>query len=173
MMSVTTRKQASMPAADMQRRARKIALQAARLADQAGPATRKAASTAKRGAGGAASWAGPRVGRARTWLAIRATRGSVSVQERLAPRVASMLASTARKLDPPKRKSRRVPRIMAGAALLAAGAAAAAAMAMRNKQRGTAMTARPPARTGQPATVMSPEDRMSDSEVNGLSRTTR
>lgn len=172
-MAVTTRKQATMPAADMQRRAQKIALQAAMLADQAGPATRKVTSTAKRGAGSAASWAGPRVGTARAWLALRAERGSVSVQERVAPRISSMLASTARKLDPPKPKSRRVPRIMAGVALLAAGAAAAAAMAMRSKQRAAATPQRPPTRTGQQATVMSPDDRMSDSEVNGLSRTTR
>lgn len=169
-MAVSTPKRSAMPA-DMQRRARKIALQAATLADQARPATKKAASTARQGAGGAANWARPQVGRARAWMAVRAARGSVSVQERLAPRVSAMLASTARKLDPPKPRARRMPRIMAGVALLAAGAAAAAAMAMRNKQGAAAMPLRTAKRAGQPATVLSQDDRMSDSEVNGLSRT--
>ena len=169
-MAVSTPRRPAMPA-DMRRRARKIALQAASLADQAGPATKKAASTARQGAGGAAKWARPQVGKARAWMAVRAARGSVSVQERLAPRVSLMLATAARRLDPPKPRARRVPRIMAGVALLAAGAAAAAAMAMRNKQGATTMPLRPAKRASQPATVLGQDDRMSDSEVNGLSRT--
>ncbi len=56
-------------------------MQASKLADQARPMGRRAALTARRGAGGAASWARPRVGRVRAWMAVRASRGSISVQE--------------------------------------------------------------------------------------------
>src|SRR6185437_15181341 len=133
--SVTAQKQSVMPAADMQWRARKIAMHASKLADQAGPMTKRAAKTARQGATGAAGWARPRVGRLRAWMAVRAARGSVSVQESMAPRVSAMLAATARRLDPPRPRGRRWPKVMAGTALLAAGAAAATAMALRNRSR--------------------------------------
>lgn len=177
-MSATTKKQSAMSAADMQWRAKKIAVQASKLADQAAPATKKFAVTARRGAGGAADWARPRVGRVRAWMAVRAARGSVSVQERVAPRVSSMLAGVARKLDPPKGHQRRWPKLFAGLALLAAGGAAAASMAMRSR-RGTAtpMPPRTPAQgsAAQSSTVLNPsaeaERAKAESEVNGLSRT--
>jgi hypothetical protein len=175
----TTTKQTTMPSADMQWRARKIAMQASKLADQAGPISRKAAVTARQGAGSAADWARPRVGRVRAWMAVRAARGSVAVQERLAPRVSLMLAAAARRLDPPKPRARRWPKVLAGTALLAAGGAAAAAMAMRGRPKKLAMQARyqPPAGTGaEPdSTVLSPsteaERAKKEAEVNGLSRT--
>lgn len=177
-MSVTTRKQSAMPSADMQWRARKIAIQASKLAEQARPATRKAAMTARQSAGDAANWAKPRVGRVRSWMAVRAARGSVSVQESIAPKVSSVLATAARKLDPPKPRSRRWPRVLAGTALLAAGAAAATAMAMRSRQRSMPppMPPRSPARGAeQPSSVLNPsaeaERARTESEVNGLSRT--
>src|SRR5215472_13803713 len=124
-----------MPAADMQWRARKIAMHASKLADQARPMTMRAAVTARRGATGAAGWARPRVGRMRAWMAVRAARGSVSVQESVAPRISAMLASAARRLDPPRPRARRWPKVLAGTELLAAGAAAATALAMRNRAR--------------------------------------
>ena len=96
----STQKRSAMPAADMQWRARKIALQASRLADQARPMTKKATITARRGAGITTSWAKPRVGRVRAWMAVRAARGSISVQEHVAPRVSSVLATAARKPRP-------------------------------------------------------------------------
>lgn len=179
-MSVMTRKKSvSMPAADMQWRARKIAIQAAKMADQAGPVTRKAARSARQGAGDAAGWAKPRVGRVRAWMAVRAARGSVSVQETFAPRVSSMLASTARRLDPPKKGSRRWPKLLAGTALLAAAGAAATAMTIRSRAR-RATTIQPPKpaardNAGQSVKVLNPDadaDReMSEAELNGLSRT--
>lgn len=174
-MSVTSRKQAAIPAADMQWRARKIAMQASKLADQARPMTKSAAMTARQGAGTAATWARPRVGRVRAWMAVRAVRGSVSVQETVAPRVSAMLAMAARKLDPPKQRSRRFPKVLAGTAMLAAGAAAAAAMAMRGRQRAMPppMPPRMPSRgaTDQ-STVLNPsaEAARREAEVNGLSR---
>jgi hypothetical protein len=165
-----------MPAADMQWRARKIAMQASRLADQARPMTKNAAKTAKQGAGSAANWAKPRVGRTRAWMAVRAARGSVSVQETVAPRVSAMLAATARRLDPPKPRARRLPKVMAGTALLAAGAAAAAAMAMRTRQRTMMPPPMPPmpsrGSADQSSAVLNPSaEAQSESEVNGLSRT--
>lgn len=180
-MSVTSGKRTAMPAADMQWRARKIAMQASKLADQARPMTKNAALTASRRAGTAANWAGPKVGRVRAWMAVRAARSSVSVQDTVAPRIAAMLAATARRLDPPKPRSRRIPKMFAGTALLAAGAAAAAAMAMRNRQR-LLPPPMPPRGTPtaghtaeQSATVLNPSAEAkrakSKSDVNGLSRT--
>lgn len=176
-MSVMSRKQIVVPA-DMQRRARRIATQASKLADQARPVTKAASASARRGAGSAAEWARPHVIRARAWMAVRANRGSVAVQKTVAPRISAIMANAARKLDPPARQSRRVPKVLAGMALLAAGAAAATAMAIRN--RSTIRTMPPmPSRTpsssapGQ-ATVLTPgagNDRSgSEADVNGLSR---
>jgi len=175
-------KRTAMSAADVQRRAMKIAMQASKLADQARPITKNAAMSAKRQAGSAAEWAGPKVVTIRTWMAVRAARGSVSVQESMAPKVAAMLEATARRLDPPKPRSRRMPKILAGAALLAAGCAAAAAMAMRNREALMQPPPAPPrptsARTGtgdQHSTVMDQsaeaERASSKSDVNGLSHT--
>jgi len=176
---MTRKKSASMPASDMQWRARKIAMQASKLADQAGPVTRRAAVTARRSAGGAADWAIPRVGRARAWMAVRAARGSVSVQETVAPRVSSMLTAAARRLDPPKQRARRWPRVLAGAAMLAAAGAAATAMMLRSRPRGLAapLPSRPAARDNmdQPVKMVNPnaeaERDMSEADLNGLSRT--
>ena len=173
-----------MPTADMQWRARKIAMQASKLADQARPMTKIAATTARRSAGDAFGWAKPRVGRVRAWMAVRAARGSVSVQESFAPAVSSVLAAAARRLDPPRSQPRRWPKVLAGTALLAAGAAAATAMAVRNKSRtrSRSMTRPMPQRPPAPATgssdqrsrPMSPAadaDRArAESGVNGLSR---
>jgi hypothetical protein len=178
--AVTTTKQTTLPAADMQWRARKIAMQASRLADQAGPTTRRAALTARRGAGSATNWAKPRVGRIRAWMAVRAARGSIAVQESFAPRVSAMLAATARRLDPPRpRSSRRWPKVLAGTALLAAGAAAATAMALRRRRTNLPMyaTQRPSARSGaEPASSVlgqstDTERASKETEVNGLTRT--
>jgi hypothetical protein len=172
-----TKNKSAMPAADMQWRARKIAMQASKLADQAGPATKKVAVTARQQAGGAANWAKPRVGRVRAWMAVRASRGSMSVQDSLAPKVSAMLATAARKLDPPKPKSRRLPKVFAGTALLAAGAAAATAMAIRNRQRAMPPPVPKPANraAGQPSSALNggPNADRSKAETgaNGMSRT--
>jgi len=176
-----SKKRIAMPASDVQWRARKIAMQASKLANQARPMTKSAALTAKRSAGTAATWATPKVGRARAWMAVRAARGSVSVTEIVAPRLSAVLAATARKLDPPKPRSRRMPKVLAGTALLAAGAAAAVAMAMRGRQRympPRPMPPRPPASADagaeQQSTVLNQSaaarHAQKESEVNGLSR---
>jgi hypothetical protein len=174
---MTRKKSATMPSSDMQWRARKIAMQASRLADQAGPMTRKAAITARRGAGGAADWAGPRVGKARAWMALRAARGSISVHETVAPRVSTLLATAARKLDPPKRQRRRWPRVLAGTAMLAAGGAAATAILLRGRSRGLRAPLSPRSDAmdgaGQSVKVVSPgaESELTDADLSGASRT--
>jgi hypothetical protein len=153
-------------------------MQASRLADQASPMTKRAALTARNGAGSAAIWARPRVGRLRAWMAVRAVRSSVAMQETVAPRLSAVLTAMARQLDPPRPRSRRWPKVLAGTALLAAGAAAATALVLR--RRTTNMTlpppVRPPARSSaEPASaVLSQSDAeraRSETEVNGLSRT--
>ena len=176
-MSVMSRKQAIVPA-DIQRRARRIATQASKLADQARPMTEAVSARAMRGAGTAAGWARPHVLRARAWMAVRASRGGVVVQDTLAPRVSAMMAAAAKKLDPPK-QSRRLPKVLAGMALLAAGAAAATAMAIRNRNTIRTMPPPPvPSRApGAPAqsTTVNPsaesERSGREADVNGLSRT--
>ena len=149
-------------------------MHAGKLADQARPMTKKATI-------GAAGWARPRVGRVRAWMAVRAARGSISVQETVAPRVSSALAGVARRLDPPRPRSRRWPKVLAGTALLAAGAAAATAMAMRSRARKTPppMSRRqPPSNVStvapdQRSKVLNPsaEDDRAMADTNGMSRT--
>ena len=148
-------------------------MHASKLADQARPMTKKATITA-------AGWTKPRVGRVRAWMAVRAARGSVSVQETVAPRVSSVLAGVARRLDPPRTQSRRWPKVLAGTALLAAGAAAATAMAMRSKARKKPppMSRRPPSNVSnvapdQRSKVLNPsaEADRAMADTNGMSRT--
>ena len=134
-MTLTTRDRAALSAAEMQRRAKNIADQATKLAGQAGPMTKDVVLTTSYRFGSAASdWATPYLTKARVWMAVQANRGSESVQGTLGPRVAEMLATTARKLDPPAQQPRRLPKVLAGTAMLAAGAAAAGAMKLRNRQ---------------------------------------
>jgi hypothetical protein len=172
-----------MPAADMQWRARKIAAHASKLADQAAPKTKRATKMARRRASTAATWAKPHIGRARAWMAVRAARGSTSMQETVAPRISAMLTVAARKLEPPRRQSRRWPRVLAGTALLAAAAAAATAMTMRKNARmmrsmsSPAMPQETSSRTAaEPqSSTLNPKAEAQrakrETEVNGLSRT--
>lgn len=80
-------------------------------------------------------WARPQAGRIRAWIAVRADQGSTKVTDSWAPKLSTALAMTARKLDPPKPRARRWPRMIAGAALLMAGLAAAAAIASKARAR--------------------------------------
>jgi hypothetical protein len=153
----------------MQRRAKKIADQASKLAEQAGPMVRSAAMTARLGAGSAAEWARPHVHRVRAWMAVKARHGSVSVQETVGPKVSEILATTARKLDPPAQRARRLPKVLAATALVAAGAAAAGAMAIRNRGGYQPMPV-PPRQATSPEDSEAVLNPGSESAVNGLSR---
>jgi len=104
------------------------------------------------------------------------------MQENFGPRIAAMLAATARRLDPPVPQARRWPKVLAGTALLAAGAAAAMAMALRNRSRALPppVPPRKPANgNGHRPTVLDPNAQrpaqnqrtMTEPQVNGLSRT--
>jgi hypothetical protein len=173
--------QSTMPASELQWRARKIAMQASNLADRARPMTRSAALTARRRADIAAGWARPRVYSARGWMAGRAARGSVSMQETIGPRVAAMLATAARRLEPPKRRTRMMPPMLAGMALLLAGAAAVAAVSIRNRNAMRAMAMPPRAASGpaDQSAMPSPEGEQArraeqagrEADVDGLSQT--
>src|SRR5215472_5627206 len=164
---------ATMPATELQWRARKIVVQASNLADRARPMTRSAALTVRRRADLAAGWAEPGVHRARGWMAVRAARGSVAVRDTVGPRVAAMLAMAARKLEPPKRRSRMMPMVLAGTAVLAAGAAAVTAVSMRNRNmmRSMAMPPRTASGDADQSAMLSPEAERarSDADVDGLS----
>ncbi len=179
-MAVMTRKKlSSMPTSDLQWQARKLAVRASKLADRAGPMTTSAARSARRKSGQAATWARPRVGRMRAWTAIRAERGSVRVQDSWAPKMSAALKVTARRLDPPKARTRRFPKLLAGAALLAAGVATAAAVASRNRSRRASTFAppRPVQQTGTGSSVKvqsqnpQADKKQTEAEVNGLTRT--
>ena len=165
---------AARPATEMQRRPMKIAMQHSNLADRARPMTRSAALQARRQADTAARWAKPQVNRARGWMAVRAARGSVSMREDVGPRVAAMLATAARKLEPPAaRRSRKLPMMLAGMALMAAGAAVVTAVSLRNRNTVRSMAMPSASASGaadQPA-MLSPEAEQArtDADVERLS----
>jgi hypothetical protein len=163
---------AARPATEMRRRPMKIAMHS-NLADRAGPMTRSAALQARRRADIAARWAKPQVYRARGWMAVRAARGSVSMREVVGPRVATMLATAARKLEPPKRSTRKLPMMLAGMALLAAGAAVITAVSLRNRNtvRSMAMPSPNVSGTTDESAMLSPEAEQmrSDADVERLS----
>lgn len=78
---------------------------------------------------------------ARVWAAPRLEQTGVAVQERLAPRVSSMMVATARRMEPPQSRSRRWwPAVIAGTVMLAGAAAAAGLL---RSQRNSAMTGNP------------------------------
>jgi len=108
-------------------------------------------------------------------MAVKAARGSVSMQETIGPRVAAMLAMAAKKLEPPKRRARIMPPMLAGMALLVAGAAAVAAVSIRNRNamRAMAMPPRPTPAPADQSAMLSPEAEQArrEADVDGLSQT--
>ena len=174
-MAVMTRMKASrMPTSDLQWQARKLAMRASRLADQAGPTMNMATRSAGRKGGQAAMWARPRVGRMRAWMAMRAELGSVKVQDTWAPRMSAALKATSRRLDPPKTRSRRWPKV-AGAVLFVAGLAAAAAAA-RSRLRQSEMFVPPQPVPHTPSSVkvqdqtLAADKQRAEPDASGLTR---
>lgn len=97
------------------------------------PLAKSAQLTANRGVYNVRVWAAPRV----EWT-------GVAVQERLAPRVSSMMIDTARRLEPPQPRSRRRwPAVVAGIVML--GGAAAAAGLLRSQRNAAMMNNSDPA----------------------------
>jgi hypothetical protein len=94
--------------------------QAKQATDQVAPLARSARETARQGVHDARVWAAPRV-----------ERGGHLLEERVAPKVADMLTSTARRLEPPQPSRRRWPKVIVGIVMLGVGTAVAAALRSR------------------------------------------
>jgi hypothetical protein len=125
------------------------------------PLARSAQLTLGRGVYGARVWAAPRV---------EAT--GVAVQERLAPKVSSVMIETARRLQPPQAaRRRRWPVVAGGIALLAAGGAAAAVLRLQRKAApAEPFTPAPASAPGQPQSGPDLGD-SAQADVNGQVRT--
>jgi hypothetical protein len=160
-------KNAKAAAKNAQQQARQVgksARQQARQAtDQVTPLAKSAGQTARQGLHDARVWAAPRV-----------ERGGQVLEERVAPKVADMLTSTARRLEPAKPLSpRRWPKIVAGVVMLGIGTAVAAVL--RSRRPWASSTA--PFGSGQATTSPAgPADQQQAAEsetadVNGQVRT--
>jgi hypothetical protein len=103
-------------------------------AQQAGPMAKSAGVSMKQGA--AAAWATPQVGAARHWTAPRLEQSAVAISENIAPMIADVLHTAARKIDyaPPKQRRTGKNVLFVGSMLLLAGSAAAAFIAMQRQE---------------------------------------
>jgi hypothetical protein len=110
-------------AASAQDRAREVAAKLKPAATQVKPLARNTQAAARRGLHVGRSWAAPRVERT----------GQV-LQTSVAPKVADMLSSAARRIEPEKPGSRRWWTLPGIAVLIAAGASAAA-VALRKRSK--------------------------------------
>jgi hypothetical protein len=79
----------------------------------------------------ARDWAAPHVQDARVWAAPHVEQAGLAVRDKIAPAVSAALVEAAHRLDVPKR--RRWPRVLAGAALVAAVGSAIAAVVFRRR----------------------------------------
>jgi hypothetical protein len=141
-------------------RARQAAAQLQRVAAQIKPPARIAGAAARHRANKARAWAAPQIEHA----------GQV-LQDKIAPKTASLLSAAATRVDP-GRPSRRRGRKLAGASAVVAAAAAAAAALRRRLKASTAATADPaaPAPTvsgaeSAPGAEQGDEQRSPDSDV--------
>ena len=101
------------------------------IAKNASPIAKNASRAAKDRADSVLGWAMPYVDSARVWAAPHVERTGIAVRDNVAPKVSSLLVTTARKLEKPEPRPRRWPRMLATMAMLAAAGSAAAAVAMR------------------------------------------
>jgi hypothetical protein len=123
--SLRTRKQdakaAARAGATSARQAAKSAQRQARQAtDQVAPLAKTARETARQS-----------VREARVWAAPRVERGGQFLEERVGPKVADILASTARRLEPERPSRRRWPKVLAGMVMFGVGTVAAAVLRSR------------------------------------------
>ena len=110
-----------------QERAREVAARDKPAAAQMKPLAQSSQEAARRG-----------VLQTRTWAAPRVARSGQVLQDDIAPKVADMLSSAARRIEPEKPRSRNWW-TLSGIAILIAAAATAAAAALR-KRSSTAST---------------------------------
>jgi hypothetical protein len=126
------------------------------------PLAKSAQMTANRGVYGARIWAAPRV-----------HRSGMAVQERLAPKVSSMMTATARRIQPPQAKQRRRwPGIIAGTVAVAAGCVAA--VLLRGKRESTMSgpdSMNSASGSPQMPAAGSPDSERERVDVNGQART--
>ncbi len=110
---------------------------------------------------------------ARVWAAPRVERTGVAVQERLAPKVSSVMIATAHRLQPPRASQRRRwPVIVGGMALLAAGGAAAAVLRMQRKASAAGPITPAPTPMSAPGQAASADlGETAQADVNGQVRT--
>ena len=99
---------------------------------------------------------------ARTWTAPRLERAGCALEQRVAPRMATMLSAAARRVDPAPRKRRRWPVVAAGF-VAAAGLSATAAYLMSRRGPGY----QPAEPFVPPDTAPEPAAETAGSDVNG------
>jgi len=104
-----------------QERAREVAARVKPAAAQMKPLAQSSQEAARRG-----------VLQTRTWAAPRVARSGQVLQDDIAPKVADMLSSAARRIEPEKPRSRNWW-TLSGIAILVAAAATAAAAALRKR----------------------------------------
>jgi hypothetical protein len=146
------------------------------IAKNASPIAKNASRAAKDRADSVLGWAMPYVDSARVWAAPHVERTGIAVRDNVAPKVSSLLVTTARKLERPEPRPRRWPRMLATMAMLAAAGSAAAAVAMRRhayslgyEPAGPLPDGTGPGATARQETVNG-DQAMAESEVNGQHR---
>jgi hypothetical protein len=99
---------------------------------------------------------------ARTWAAPRLEQAGYALEQRVAPRMATMLSAAARRVDPAPRRRRRWPIVAAGF-VAAAGLSATAAYLMNRRGPGY----KPAEPIVPPGTAPEPAAETVGSDVNG------
>jgi hypothetical protein len=107
---------------------------------------------------------------ARRWAAPRLDQAGHAVQERIAPGLAGMLNTAARRLEPARSRRRRWPMLAGGIAVLAAASGAAAFMLSRRGQGESPCGGEGPAGTDSGEQAGDTADTAS-ADVNGQVRT--
>ena len=104
---------------------------------------------------------------ARIWAAPRLERTGQALEQRVAPRMAAMLSSAARRIDPAPAKRRRWPFVAAGLMLAAGLCGTAAYLVNRRAARQWGEAPEPTRGTAAPDAAQEP----AGSDVNGRAHT--
>jgi hypothetical protein len=107
-------------------------------ADGAPGRARQAAVSLKPAAQSASAMTSRGVRRTRAWAAPQIERTGHLVQDRLAPKISSLLSSAARRVEPGKPRGRRWRKVAGASAVTAAASAVAGAVFSRSRRNGTA-----------------------------------
>jgi hypothetical protein len=156
--AATAQDRAKEAAAIAQGRAREAAARMKPAAAQVKPLAKSTQEAARRG-----------LIRSRTWAAPRVERTGQVLQEDVAPKVADMLSSAARRIEPDKPRSRNWW-TLSGIAVLVAAAATAAAAALRKRSAVVSAATPAEADTGESAVPGQP-DASANSDASKAART--